>query len=284
MSSAAAAGMRAFGLDRGLPFPLADLDTASTILMLGSNVADTMPPFVQHLAGRPRRRRPDRRRPPALRHRRAHLRRRRAAPAAAARHRPRPAPGHLPRGDPRGPRRRRHTSRSAPRATTPWSAASRLLARTRPVDHRRPRRADPRHRPAAGRRRRHAAAATSSPAAASNSTSTALTPPPPPSTSPSCWAAGLRAQRLRHAHRPGQRPGRPRARPEGRPAPRLPEDHRSRRPRPRGRVWGVDPKPCFPAPAFPPSNCSSRWDSPTASGASSCTAPTWRCPRRTRPP
>jgi assimilatory nitrate reductase catalytic subunit len=51
MSSAAAAGMRAFGLDRGLPFPLQDLDTASTILMLGSNVAETMPPFVQHLKG-----------------------------------------------------------------------------------------------------------------------------------------------------------------------------------------------------------------------------------------
>ncbi|MDQ0676344.1 assimilatory nitrate reductase catalytic subunit [Pseudarthrobacter siccitolerans] len=51
MSSAAAAGMRAFGLDRGLPFPLEALDTASTILMLGSNVAETMPPFVQHLKG-----------------------------------------------------------------------------------------------------------------------------------------------------------------------------------------------------------------------------------------
>lgn len=49
MSSAAAAGMRAFGVDRGLPFPLEDLDNASTILMLGSNVAETMPPFVQHL-------------------------------------------------------------------------------------------------------------------------------------------------------------------------------------------------------------------------------------------
>ena len=51
MSSAAAAGMRAFGVDRGLPFPLADLDGASTILMLGSNVAETMPPFIQHLQG-----------------------------------------------------------------------------------------------------------------------------------------------------------------------------------------------------------------------------------------
>ncbi len=51
MSSAAAAGNRAFGLDRGLPFPLADLGSARTILMLGSNTADTMPPFVQHLQG-----------------------------------------------------------------------------------------------------------------------------------------------------------------------------------------------------------------------------------------
>ncbi|ALQ29646.1 nitrite reductase [Arthrobacter sp. YC-RL1] len=49
MSSAAAAGNKAFGLDRGLPFPLADLDRAGTIMLLGSNVADTMPPFVRHL-------------------------------------------------------------------------------------------------------------------------------------------------------------------------------------------------------------------------------------------
>ncbi|MGA7204662.1 MAG: molybdopterin oxidoreductase family protein [Specibacter sp.] len=51
MSSAAAAGNRAFGLDRGLPFPVTDLDTAHAILLLGSNVAETMPPFVQHLQG-----------------------------------------------------------------------------------------------------------------------------------------------------------------------------------------------------------------------------------------
>ena len=51
MSSAAAAGNRAFGLDRGLPFPVEDLDDASTILILGSNVAQTMPPFIGHLAG-----------------------------------------------------------------------------------------------------------------------------------------------------------------------------------------------------------------------------------------
>ncbi|WP_043440704.1 molybdopterin oxidoreductase family protein [Arthrobacter sp. L77] len=51
MSSAAAAGNRAFGVDRGLPFPLEDLDGASVVLLLGSNAADTMPPFVQHLRG-----------------------------------------------------------------------------------------------------------------------------------------------------------------------------------------------------------------------------------------
>ena len=51
MSSAAAAGNRAFGIDRGLPFRLTDLGSTDAILLLGSNPADTMPPFVQHLAG-----------------------------------------------------------------------------------------------------------------------------------------------------------------------------------------------------------------------------------------
>jgi assimilatory nitrate reductase catalytic subunit len=50
MSSAAAAGNRALGVDRGLPFPLADLAKADAVLLVGSNVADTMPPLVQHLA------------------------------------------------------------------------------------------------------------------------------------------------------------------------------------------------------------------------------------------
>jgi assimilatory nitrate reductase catalytic subunit len=51
MSSAAAAGNRAFGIDRGLPFPLVDVGETDAVLLLGSNVADTMPPLVQHLAG-----------------------------------------------------------------------------------------------------------------------------------------------------------------------------------------------------------------------------------------
>ncbi|WP_404829339.1 molybdopterin oxidoreductase family protein [Epidermidibacterium keratini] len=50
MSSAAAAANRTFGLDRGMPFPIEDLASAGAILLAGSNVAETMPPFVQHLA------------------------------------------------------------------------------------------------------------------------------------------------------------------------------------------------------------------------------------------
>ncbi|GAA3741081.1 assimilatory nitrate reductase catalytic subunit [Spinactinospora alkalitolerans] len=51
MSSAAAAGLRAFGLDRGLPFPVADLAEAEVILLAGANVAETMPPLMGHLSG-----------------------------------------------------------------------------------------------------------------------------------------------------------------------------------------------------------------------------------------
>jgi len=50
MSSAAAAGIRAFGIDRGLPFPLPDLAEADTILLVGGNAAETMPPFTRWLS------------------------------------------------------------------------------------------------------------------------------------------------------------------------------------------------------------------------------------------
>ncbi|MCI3930541.1 molybdopterin oxidoreductase family protein [Streptomyces sp. AN091965] len=49
MSSAAAAGQRAFGLDRGLPFPLADVARTGCVLLVGSNLAETMPPALRHL-------------------------------------------------------------------------------------------------------------------------------------------------------------------------------------------------------------------------------------------
>ncbi|MFF4593169.1 molybdopterin oxidoreductase family protein [Amycolatopsis sp. NPDC001319] len=51
MSSAAAAGLKAFGADRGLPFPVTDLAEADVVLLAGANPAETMPPFVQHLRG-----------------------------------------------------------------------------------------------------------------------------------------------------------------------------------------------------------------------------------------
>ena len=48
MSSAAGAGIKAFGIDRGLPFPVEDIATADAILLVGSNPAETMPPLMQY--------------------------------------------------------------------------------------------------------------------------------------------------------------------------------------------------------------------------------------------
>ncbi len=48
MSSAATAGNRAFGVDRGLPFPLSDIALAAAVLLVGANPADTMPPAMQY--------------------------------------------------------------------------------------------------------------------------------------------------------------------------------------------------------------------------------------------
>lgn len=48
MSSAAAAANKAFGLDRGLPFPIADIPHAETVILIGSNPAETMPPLMQY--------------------------------------------------------------------------------------------------------------------------------------------------------------------------------------------------------------------------------------------
>jgi assimilatory nitrate reductase catalytic subunit len=50
MSSAAAAASMAFGIDRGLPFPLADIPHAEVVLLAGSNIAETMPPLMQYFA------------------------------------------------------------------------------------------------------------------------------------------------------------------------------------------------------------------------------------------
>ncbi|MQY32731.1 Assimilatory nitrate reductase catalytic subunit [Streptomyces sp. RB17] len=47
MSSAAAAGTKAFGLDRGLPFPLEDIPRTGCVILVGSNLAETMPPSLR---------------------------------------------------------------------------------------------------------------------------------------------------------------------------------------------------------------------------------------------
>lgn len=51
MSSAAAASNRTFGIDRGLPFPLADIAHADVVLLVGSNPAETLPPAMQYFDG-----------------------------------------------------------------------------------------------------------------------------------------------------------------------------------------------------------------------------------------
>jgi assimilatory nitrate reductase catalytic subunit len=48
MSSGATAAQRAFGVDRGLPFPAEDIASADVVLLVGSNVAETMPPVMQY--------------------------------------------------------------------------------------------------------------------------------------------------------------------------------------------------------------------------------------------
>jgi anaerobic selenocysteine-containing dehydrogenase/bacterioferritin-associated ferredoxin len=47
MASAAAGQNQAFGIDRGLPFPLADVARTRTLVLWGANPAETMPPLWQ---------------------------------------------------------------------------------------------------------------------------------------------------------------------------------------------------------------------------------------------
>ena len=55
MASAAAGTLGAFGVDRGLPFPLGDVASAGAILLVGSNLAETMPPVMQYFEEQRRR-------------------------------------------------------------------------------------------------------------------------------------------------------------------------------------------------------------------------------------
>ncbi|MFC4455396.1 molybdopterin oxidoreductase family protein [Deinococcus sonorensis] len=49
MSSAATALNRSFGLDRGLGFPLSDIARSDLIVLVGANIAETLPPVLQYL-------------------------------------------------------------------------------------------------------------------------------------------------------------------------------------------------------------------------------------------
>ena len=48
MASSAIGNLRAFGLDRGLPFPMEDIAATAAILVFGSNAAETLPPIMQY--------------------------------------------------------------------------------------------------------------------------------------------------------------------------------------------------------------------------------------------
>ncbi len=48
MGSAAAAGQRAFGLDRGTPFPMEDIAKTQAIMLIGANPAETLPVMGQY--------------------------------------------------------------------------------------------------------------------------------------------------------------------------------------------------------------------------------------------
>ncbi|ACK52654.1 molybdopterin oxidoreductase [Methylocella silvestris BL2] len=48
MASAAAAGVKAFGLDRGMPFPMEDISRTQAILTIGGNPAETLPVMMQY--------------------------------------------------------------------------------------------------------------------------------------------------------------------------------------------------------------------------------------------
>lgn len=54
MSSAAAGASKALGLDRGLPFPLEDIPHAEAILLVGGNMAETMPPVMRYFEAQQR--------------------------------------------------------------------------------------------------------------------------------------------------------------------------------------------------------------------------------------
>ena len=248
MSSAAAAGIKAFGVDRGLPFPVTDLDERRRrAARRGEPGRDDA---AVHPA--PARRRPDRRRPAAHPDRRA---------GRACTSRPRRARISRWRWASCTPSSKAATSiRSyVDDRTSGFDEVWRIAARWWPeraervtgvsaADHaprrrearRRPQRLHP-HRPRhrAARHRHRDGRRLDQPRAGAR-------------------PARPRGLRLRLPHRAGQRPGRPRARAEGRPAARLPQARRPGRARVRRRRLGRRRRTACPGPAARPPSCSKR--------------------------
>ncbi len=222
MSSAATASNRAFGIDRGLPFPLADIAEAQAVLLVGSNPADTMPPAMQFFdAGRAE----------GAKH--IVVDPRRTATAAGASLHLQPVPGTdlaLANGMLHLAVREGWVDTAIPRPPHDGVRVGArrclgLLARPGRADHRGAgRRPLPRHRVAGPGPLGHDPHRARRRAAQPRHRHRAGLHQPRPRARPA-RTAGLR---LRHDHRPGQRPGRPRARPEGRPAARLPQAGRPR--------------------------------------------------------
>ena len=272
------AGNRAFGVDRGLPFPLADLGSADVLLLVGAQ--PRRDDAAAHAAPRPSsasaaaadRRRPARG-PPTARRADLHLQPTPGTDLALAngllhlRRSPRAwSTSDVRRGAHHRLRRRRAgssppTGRSAS-SGSPACPCGELRERGRScsadaADGHRPHR--PRRRAARqGHRHRlgvHQPGARARPARPAR-------------------------LRLRLPHRPGQRPGRPRARPEGRPAARLPDDRRPGGPRARRRACGASTRTTCPAPGLSAVRAARRArHDRRAAGAAASSAPT----RRLRP-
>ena len=223
MASAAAGQNLAFGIDRGLPFPVADVRETDTLMLWGSNCADTMPPIMQWVYAQR-----DRGGALIVVDPRAHgdRARRVAAPADHAGHRPRARQRPAAHRD---SRRAASTRRTSPSEPSGFDEVRRAVLTSDPAEAERmtgdlgraagPRRADARRRPA-----EHGALGPRLRAAVEGHRHG------PCAHQPDAGARQGRqaVQRIRLHHRAGQRAGRARARSEGRPAPRLPP-HRERR-------------------------------------------------------
>ena len=260
MSSAAGAANRAFGLDRGMPFPLSDIAEADVVVLVGSNPADTMPPAMQYFdAGREK----------GAQH--VVVDPRRTATARNAALHLQPLPGtdlalangllHIALAEGLVDEAYVAARTSGFEAVREgvgayWPDRVERLTGVPVADQRRTVFALARAEKAiiltARGAEQHRSGTDT--AQAWINLALALGLPGPP------------GQRLGHRHRPGQRAGRPRARAEGRPAARLPLAEGPGRPRTRRRRLGDRPRRPADARAVAPSSCSTR-SAPTAVSA-----------------